>query len=155
MRNITRRQILASTTAAAVSALVAPVLRASSKSGLDPIVLGDGEHRYEVQHDWGKLPESIAYGNTHGVCEDAAGNIYIKHTVHSTSQSGDAIVVFDPEGKFVRSWGAQYRGGAHGLHYSPEADGEYLYLCDCVRGVVDKTTLSGEKLWSRTCPMDR
>jgi hypothetical protein len=154
VRNITRRQILASTTAAAVSAIAAPLLRASGKSGLDPIVLGEGQHRYEVEHDWGKLPPSIAYGNTHGVCEDAAGNIYIKHTVHSTSQSGDAIVVFDPEGKFVRSWGAEYRGGAHGLHYSPEADGEYLYLCDCVRGVVDKTTLSGEKIWSRACPME-
>ena len=150
----TRRQILTTAAVAAVGAFTAPMIRASSKSGLDPIVLGEGEHSYEVQHDWGRLPPKIAYGNTHGVCEDSAGNIYIKHTVHASSESGDAIVVFDADGKFIRSWGAEYRGGAHGLHYSKEADGEYLYLCDCVRGVVDKTTLSGEKVWTRTCPME-
>lgn len=154
MRHLTRRQILATTTAAAFSAVAAPLIRASSKSGLGPIIVGEGGHKYEVQHDWGKLPAHIAWGNTHGVCEDAAGNIYIKHTVHSSSQSGDAIVVFDADGKFVRSWGAEYRGGAHGLHYSKEADGEYLYLCDCVRGVVEKTTLDGERVWLRTCPME-
>jgi sugar lactone lactonase YvrE len=139
---------------AGVGGVVGPFVHARGKSGLDPIILGEGEHRYEVQHDWGRLPERIAYGNTHGVCEDAAGNIYIKHTVHSTSQSGDAIVVFDKGGKFIRSWGEEYRGGAHGLHLSREADGEYLYLCDTSRGTVDKTTLAGEKVWSRTCPME-
>ena len=153
MSDPTRRQILIASTAAAVGA-GAPFARAGTKSGLDPVVLGEGEHRYEAQHDWGQLPARIALGNTHGVCEDAARNIYVKHTVHATSESGDAIVAFDRDGKFVRSWGPEYRGGAHGLHYSNEADGEFLYLCDTVRGTVDKTTLAGEKVWSRGCPTE-
>ena len=77
------------------------------KSGLEPIILGEGDHRYEVTHDWGTLPVTHAWGNTHGVCQDAAGNIYIKHTVHASSSSPDAIVVFDQMGKFVRSFGAE------------------------------------------------
>ena len=81
----------------AVASFAAPMIRASNKSGLGPIVVGEGEHTYEVEHDWGRLPPELAYGNTHGVCEDSAGNIYIKHTVHSSSQSGDAIVVFDAD----------------------------------------------------------
>lgn len=124
------------------------------KSGLDPIILGEGEHRYEVIHDWGTLPQTHAWGNTHGVCQDAAGNIYIKHTVHASSSSPDAIVVFDPMGKFVRSFGAEYKGGAHGLHYSMEEGDEFLYMCDPNRGLVEKTTLDGRSIWRKTCPME-
>jgi hypothetical protein len=154
MNPITRRTFV-KTSSLAAAALAAPrILLASNKSGLDPIILGEGEHRYEVQHDWGKLPGDIAYGNTHGVCEDSQGNVYIKHTVHATSTKADAIVVFDKDGKFIRSWGPEYKGGAHGLHLSREKDGEFLYLCDCARGVVDKTTLKGEKVWSKAAPMD-
>lgn len=149
----TRRTFLKSTTLAA-STLAFPRILTASKSGLDPIILGDNDHRYEVQHDWALLPENQAFGNTHGVCEDAAGNIYIKHTVHASSSKPDAIAVFDNNGKFIRSWGAEYKGGAHGLHYSKEPAGEFLYLCDHARGVVDKTTLTGEKVWSKTAPME-
>lgn len=155
MNKLSRRQVLTSTAAGAFAAATASLTRAHALlQNRAPLILGEGEHTYECLHDWGRLPSRIAWGNTHGVCQDAGRNIYIKHTVHSSSESGDAIVVFDEQGKFVRSWGAEYRGGAHGLHYSREAGGEYLYLCDCVRGVVDKTTLTGEKVWSKTCPME-
>jgi len=43
----------------------------------------------------------MKYGNTHGVCEDSQGNIYIHHTVHATSESTDTMVVFDEQGTFV------------------------------------------------------
>lgn len=131
-----------------------PGVRGSNKSGLGPIVLGEGDHRYEAIHDWGKLPKTISYGNTHGVCEDSQGNIYVKHTVGKGSESSDAMVVFDGEGTFVRSWGAEYKGGAHGLHLAREAEGEFLYLCDQARGIVDKTTLKGERVWRLTAPME-
>jgi DNA-binding beta-propeller fold protein YncE len=118
------------------------------------LIVGSGPHRYEVIHDWGTLPPGIRYGNTHGVCEDRQGNIYIKHTVNSTSESRDALVVFDADGRFIRSWGADYQGGAHGLHIHDDKDGQFLYLCDCVRGIVRKTTLKGDKIWELRAPMD-
>jgi hypothetical protein len=130
----------------------APWVRTANKSGIGPVVVGEGDHRYECLHDWGTLPADIAWGNTHGVAQDTQGNIYIKHTVHASSAKGDAVVVFDADGRFVRSWGAEYRGGAHGLHLSRERDGEYLYLCDQARGIVDKTTLTGEKVWTLRWP---
>ncbi len=117
------------------------------KSGLEPIILGTGDHQYEVQHDWARLPATHAFGNTHGVAVDRQGHVYIKHTVHASSQSSDAMCVFDPAGKFVRSWGAEYKGGAHGLTLSGEGtkgQDEYLYTCDCNRSVVKKATLAGE-----------
>src|SRR5579872_5276987 len=87
------------------------ILGAADKSGSARPVLGEGEYRYEAHHDWGELPSRIKYGNTHGVCIDSQGLVYIEHTVHETSESADSIVVFDPAGRFVRSFGSQFKGG--------------------------------------------
>ncbi len=96
-----------------------PVSESSARGGQNPIV-GSGEHTYELIHDWGELPSHIRYGNVHGVVEDANGMIHIHHTVHETSESSDATVVFDADGKFVRSWGSDFKGGAHGFHINLE-----------------------------------
>ncbi len=135
--------------------LAAPlILRASDKSGSRKPVLGEGGHKYEVTHDWGVLPASIRYGNTHGVCEDSQGRIYIHHTVHATSESADSMVVFDHKGRFVKSWGREFKGGAHGLHIRKEGRDEFLYLCDTQRGVVVKATLNGEIVFTKGYPKE-
>ncbi len=144
----TRRTFLAAATAAA------PFVWADDKSGAKNPILGEGEHKYECIHDWGELPANIKYGNTHSVVEDAQGHIYIHHTVHATSQSPDAVVVFDNKGKFVRSFGAMFRGGAHGMHISKEGREEYLYFCDEKHGIVTKRTLKGEEVWTMGYPQD-
>ena len=135
--------------------LTAPLfLHATSKSGSAKPVMGSGEHTYEVTHDWGDLPADIRYGNTHGVCEDSQANIYVHHTVAADSERADSMVVFDHEGKFIKSWGKEFRGGAHGLHIRKEGSTEYLYLCDTKRGVVVKTTLAGEEVFSLDYPSE-
>ena len=128
------------------------ILGAQDKAGSRRPIVGSGEHTYEVFHDWGELPAAIRYGNTHGVCEDSRGHIYIHHTVHKTSQSPDAMVVFDENGKFVKSWGKEYRDGAHGLHIRKEGGTEFLYLCDINRHIVVKTTLEGEVVFTLGYP---
>ena len=87
--------------------------------------MGGGEYTYEVYHDWGALPPSIQYGNTHGVVHDSQGHIYVHHTVGKTSESSDTMVVFDADGKFVKSWGREFKGGAHGLHIQKEDSTEF------------------------------
>jgi hypothetical protein len=150
-----RRAFLKATTATAAAGFFAPrVLGMAPKHGLGNPVVGEGEHTYECIHDWAQVPSDIAFGNTHGVAQDSQGLVHIKHTVHATSSKADAICVFDPDGKFIRSWGAEYKGGAHGLHLSKESGGEFLYLCDQARGIVDKTTLTGEKVWSKSAPLE-
>ena len=128
------------------------ILGASNKSGSKRPVLGEGDHKYEVYHDWGQLPADIKYGNTHGVCEDSRGHIYVHHTVNAASESHDSMVVFDHKGKFVKSWGKEFKGGAHGLHIRKEGKQEFLYLCDTQRAVVVKTTLDGEEVFSLGYP---
>src|ERR1700733_12562782 len=148
---VTRRSFVLSAAAAAVAPAF---LRATDKAGVKPPVLGQGEHQYEAIHDWGELPRTIKYGNTHGVCQDSQGNIYIHHTVHATSENTDTMVVFDQKGKFVRSWGRQFKGGAHGLTIRKEGSEEFLYLCDYQHGIVTKRTLKGEEVFTLGYPVE-
>jgi hypothetical protein len=128
------------------------ILGATDKSGAKAPVVGAGKHTYEAIHDWGELPAGIKYGNTHGVVEDSQGHIYVHHTVHATSESADSMVVFDENGKFVKSWGKEFKGGAHGLHIQKEGSTEFLYLCDTARGIVMKATLDGEAVFTLGYP---
>ncbi len=153
-RILPRRAFLKSAGVATSAAWLtgAPFVRGQDKAGTGLPVVGSGAHTYEVLHDWGELPADLAYGNTHGVAEDSAGRIYVMHTVHRTSARADAVVVFDPAGKFITSWGAAFKDGAHGLHLAREGNAEFFYLCDTARHKLVKTTLDGKTVWERGCP---
>ncbi len=151
---MTRRSFVRAAAALTAASASAARVHASDKSGLGPVIVGSGEHTYECIHDWARPPANIVFGNTHGVCIDQDGLAYIAHTVHATSSCPDALCVFDPDGKFVRSWGAEYRGGAHGLTLAREANREFLYHSDFRRGVVKKTTLAGELVLEFPWPAD-
>jgi len=144
---VSRRELLQKTLTTASVALPM-ILHADDKAGSKLPVLGSGDHVYEAQHDWGDLPANIRYGNTHGVVEDSQGRIYVHHTVNAASESSDSMVVFDAKGRFIKSWGRQFKGGAHGLHIQKEGSTEFLYLCDTKRGIVAKATLDGEEVFT-------
>lgn len=152
--NLTRRDFVTAGAAAAAAIAAPAILGAQSKSGNKLPVIGEGEFTYEVEHDWGlaSLPADLKYGNTHSVVQDKSGNIYVHHTVHADSKSPDAVVVFDNKGKVVRTWGAMFRGGAHGMHLQQEGNTEYLYFCDEKHGIVTKRTLRGEEVWTMGYP---
>jgi DNA-binding beta-propeller fold protein YncE len=123
------------------------------QSGTPRPILGTGEFTYECYHDWLTPPANLLWGDTHGLAVDSHGHIYVAHTVHDGSVSSDAIVVYDHKGKFVTSWGAEFRGGAHGLDLRKEGSEEFLYHCDIEHRRVVKTTLSGKKIWEQGVPM--
>ncbi|MFM7800179.1 MAG: hypothetical protein ACKPBA_14540, partial [Planctomycetota bacterium] len=75
-------------------------------------VVGSGSARFEVWHDWLVPPSDGAFGDTHGVAQDAAGNIYVAHTVHPSSKRRDAVYVYSKDGTFLRSFGSEFAGGA-------------------------------------------
>ncbi len=165
-RRVRRREFLGVTgKAAAAVALAAPLksvlgaspapmTRTQDKAGTQALRLGSGAHTYEATHDWLTPPAKLKWGDTHGVAQDAAGRIYIAHTVHPSSESGDAVCVFDDKGKFVTSWGAAFRNGGHGLDLRKEGADEFLYHCDINRRLVVKTTLAGEVMWEKGLPKE-
>lgn len=126
----------------------------SAQASAAPLVVGTGSTRFEVHHDWLTAPANAAFGDTHGVAQDAAGNIYLAHTVHPTSALKDAVYVYSAQGKFLRSFGAEFAGGAHGLDLRAEDGVEYLYHCDTGRRKVVKTKLDGTVVWTADCPME-
>jgi hypothetical protein len=151
--NTTRRSFLKTAGAATFAATVGPtILHATDKAGSKPPVLGTGAYQYEVvSHSWGELPSHIVWGETHGVAVDEAGLVYIKHRNYAKTPM-DAIVVFDPQGKFVRSFGKEFHRGGHGIDVRKEGNEEFLYLCDVQHGIVAKTTLKGEHVWIKWVP---
>ena len=115
---ISRREFVTAGAAAAAVMAAPTILGANNKSGTQLPIMGEGEYVFEVQHDWGQdsLPAGLRYGNTHNVVVDQHGYVYIHHTVHPDSTIGDTVVVFDPKGRFVRSFGQMFRNSAHGMH---------------------------------------
>src|SRR5689334_22471159 len=89
---------------------ILPKLTERTGSGMG-IKLGSGSHTYEWIDSWAKLPSGKEFGYTHGVVCDKADNVYIFNT------GRDSLCVFDPDGKFIRSWGTEYKS-AHGLYYT-------------------------------------
>lgn len=115
----------------------------------DRLIIGSATHSYEVQEDWGRLPEGIRYGYTHGICVDAEDRVYVHHT------GVQSVVVFDSDGRCLSSWGDEFEGGAHGFYLHMDSSGEeHLYFADTKRAMVVKTTLTGEVLL-RIEPPDR
>lgn len=149
-----RRGFLKAAGAAALATPLAPAfLRASDKAGTKNAVVGEGAFQYEAIHGWGELPASVRWGETHGVAVDNEGLIYIKHR-STEKEPVDAIVVFDPDGKCVRSFGKEYHGGGHGIDIRTEGNEQFLYLCDVKNGIVAKTDLKGEPVWRKGTPQE-
>lgn len=109
-------------------------------------LLGSGSHRYEWIGDWAKLPDGIRTGYTHGVVIDSQGRVIVHN------QSKDAVLFFDRDGNYLKSWGPDFAAGAHGLYLSVEDGTEFLYLADNARHAVFKTTLDGDLVWTREAP---
>jgi hypothetical protein len=153
-----RRDFLKQTAVAGASVLasgVAPAVgNAADKAGTKNPIIGHGAFRFECLHDWGQLPKHLRWETTHGVCVDEAGLIYIKHQGHSGNAPLDTIVVFDRNGKYIRSFGKEYYPGGHGIDVRKEGGEEFLYLSDIHNRQVVKTNLKGEVVWKRSFPTE-
>jgi len=122
----------------------------SAKASADqPVILGIGKHRYQWVKDWAKLPEGMRFGNTHGaVVIDAQGRVLMN------TDSENAILIFSPDGKFIKAWGKDWKNGTHGMGLHKEGKTEYVYLTHFNRHQFAKCTLDGEIVWVKDYPKD-
>jgi hypothetical protein len=148
-----RRQFLAGTTAAA-ACLAAPRIITAAKTE-KRAVIGSGEHRYEVIHDWPQLPDKYTWQTTHNVSVDKAGNLYVIHEGREQLKDHPSIFVFDAKGKFIRAFGQQFQGGGHGLEVRQEGKDEFLYVCAYQQvKAFAKLDLKGNVVWLKHAPME-
>ncbi len=152
-RRVSRRQFLASTTATA-AALAAPAVLVRPARATEPVIVGEGEYRFEVQHQWAQLPSPFTWQTTHNVAVDRDRNLYVIHEGRADKKDHPAIFVFDSEGKYIRSFGSQFQGGGHGLEVRQEGNEQFLYVCAYQQlKTFAKLTLDGEVVWQKYAPM--
>ncbi len=151
--NITRRRFLNTTTVTGAG-ISMPQLLLGQKSSKETII-GEGKHRFEVQHDWAKLPDKYSWQTTHNVAVDAEGLLYVIHEGHANKKDHPSIFVFDQKGKFIRAFGSQFQGGGHGIEVRTEGKDQFLYVCSYqqVKSFA-KMTLEGKTVWEKYAPME-
>ena len=116
--------------------------RVAAQSVPEAEILGQGDFRYRVQKDWGRV-EGRTVKDCHAMVQDRKGRLYLAQTDNGATSSN--ILVYDRSGKPIEAWGKDYPG-AHGLVISEEGGEEFLYITDTSRKQVIKTTLDGKVL---------
>ncbi|MBN8956948.1 MAG: hypothetical protein J0H17_10305 [Rhizobiales bacterium] len=100
-------------------------------------ILGDGNFRYEVVDSWAQLPPGMTCGDVGGIGIDRHDNVYV------FNRGPHPMLVFDRDGKFLRTWGEGMFPRAHGVHMGPD---DTIYLTDDGDHTVRKCTLDGKVL---------
>ncbi len=107
------------------------------------VILGSGEFRYGVIEGWGQLPDGWTYR------EVAAVGVDKKDQLYAFTRGEHPIIVFDRDGKFLRSWGEGLFKHAHGITMGPD---DTIYCTDDGDHTVRKCTLDGKVLLTLGVP---
>ncbi len=152
--SIARRRFLKVAAAGTATSLAAPYVVTARKTD-SQIIVGEGDYRFEVIHQWPQLPEKFSWQTTHNVAVDKHGFLYVIHQGWLEQPEHPSIFVFDPEGRYVRAFGNQFQGGGHGIEVHEEDGQEFLYVCAYkdIKAFA-KLDLYGETVWFRHAPME-
>jgi len=137
---------------------------AQAAPSTSPVRLGSGSLMFELDPTWGRLPEGMNYGLGCAVVVDRQDRVIV------TSRSPHpCVAIFDKAGKLLETWAKDFanRVGydtpeevaatAHGLYWSLEPEGEFLYWTENVAGPkggpkigarVYKTDMQGKILYT-------
>lgn len=153
----TRRTFLAQATAGVATLALAGTTQA------EPVVLGTGKAKFQLDEAWGKLPDGMRYGLGCAIVVDGQDRVIV--TSRSTSP---CVAIFDKDGKLLETWSKEFTAGvgfdkpeqvqatAHGLYWSKEGGQEFLYWTENVANMegkrigarVYKTDMKGKVLYT-------
>jgi len=117
-----------------------------------PVTSGSGEFRYEYVPTKLVLPGEVNMRHGHGLCRDAAGNIYFTFEPEKVEPQTRCLVRFNPDGTGATLLGTDNSlayGAPHGLNIDVEADGSAALYHANNDATVHKTTLDGKVLWTQ------
>ncbi|MBI5801530.1 MAG: hypothetical protein HZA92_12530 [Verrucomicrobia bacterium] len=155
MKTPVSRRRFVSAIATATAAITVPGCRTAQKSDAKRLIIGTGEHRYEVLHDWAQLPDRYSWQTTHNVAVDRDQNLYVIHEGRENLKDHPSIFVFDRKGRFIRAFGNQFQGGGHGLEVRTEGKEQFLWVTGYQQlKNFAKLTLKGEVVWEKRAPME-
>jgi hypothetical protein len=149
-----RRSFLVQASASAACIAVAPSIATASKTHSE-LIIGEGSHRYRVNHQFLKLPAQYSWQTTHNVAVDASNRLYVIHEGREELKDHPSIFVFDDKGAFIRAFGNQYQGGGHGIEVRKEGNDEFLYVAAYQQvKAFSKLSLTGEEIWTKRAPRE-
>jgi len=100
------------------------------------MIVGQGDFKYELAEGWEQLPAGWHHGDVAGVATDDQDRVYV------LNRSEHPVMVYDRDGRFLRSWGEGLFTRPHGITIV----GDVVYLADDSNHTVRKFTLEGELL---------
>src|SRR5580700_8411508 len=110
------------------------------------IIVGSGDYKYRIIEDWAKLPDGWSFKEVGAVGTDKNDNVYV------FNRGEHPMMVFDRDGKFLRSWGEGLFSRAHGLHIDSD---DNLYCTDDGDHTVRRCTTDGKVLLTIGVPEKR
>jgi DNA-binding beta-propeller fold protein YncE len=99
--------------------------------------VGSGEHTYEVQDNWGRLPDGWSYLEVSGVAADRQDRLYV------FNRGKHPVIVLDRDGAFLGSWGEGMFTRPHAATMAPD---DTLWLVDDGDHTVRHCALDGKVL---------
>jgi hypothetical protein len=106
-------------------------------------ILGDGDHRYRVDKDWGRIPEDWSLGDVAGLGVDSKDRVYV------FSRSDHPMIVLDREGNLLDEWGVGTFTAPHAVHVGPD---DAIYCTDASDHTVRKCSPTGKVLLTLGIP---
>jgi DNA-binding beta-propeller fold protein YncE len=92
---------------------------------------------YRPVEGWGRLPDGWSYVEATSVGVDAGDNVYV------FNRGAHPVIVFDREGRFLRSWGEGLFRRPHGITLGPDGT---LWLTDDLHHTIRQFTAEGKLL---------
>ena len=92
---------------------------------------------YRPVEGWGRLPDGWSYVEATSVGVDAGDNVYV------FNRGAHPVIVFDREGRFLRSWGEGVFRRPHGITLGPDGT---LWLTDDLHHTIRQFTPEGKLL---------
>src|SRR6184192_1221650 len=80
-----------------------------TEEGTDSMIVGQGEHRYEVVEGWERLPNGWSHGDVAGVATDSQDRVYV------FNRSDHPVIIYERDGRFLGSWGEGVFTRPHGI----------------------------------------
>jgi DNA-binding beta-propeller fold protein YncE len=94
---------------------------------------------FQADDRWDQLPAGWSWQEVAGVATDARGRVFV------FNRGDHPVIVFERDGRFVRSWGEGFFKRPHGITIGPD---DSVYCTDDQDHTVHKFTPEGRRLWT-------
>jgi DNA-binding beta-propeller fold protein YncE len=105
---------------------------------ISDFTVGNGRFTYRVDDGWEQLPAGFSHLDVSGVAVDSSDRLFV------FNRSEHPILVYEPDGRFVRSWGEGIFTDPHGLRIGGD---DSVYGVDDFDHTVRKFAPDGQLVW--------